>query len=457
MSNRKFIFIILFCCPFFLTGQRIDNTLPKEISKNFLGSWLNKDGVPELIITQDYLVFQNQIWYHTKIRTHSNKIESNNDILEINCSNYYTNTTIRVFSVDKSNIYFERNLSSPSVHLIKDKNLHANKINQSYQAKWHSKKNVVVLKENTLLFNGQSFILDYYVPHNNGCYFIFYYNSLYYLFKIDSEINNKLLYGYLPNEITFNKETFFQKYYAILIAMGVVALSVLIYILFKWKISINQKKESAKRIFAEMQLKSIRSQMNPHFLFNALSAIQNLIIKGESEKANHYLIAFSKLMRLTLDKSEKGLVPLADEIESIKKYLELENLRFQFEFKIAIDASLNIYEIEIPGMLIQPFIENAIIHGINEIEGEKEVTVEIKKQENYLVCIISDNGIGIQASKTKSKTNINRDRYGLKLAQDRIDLINKSHKTNAKIEIIDKQENGSNTGTIIKIFTPLNY
>ena len=226
----------------------------------------------------------------------------------------------------------------------------------------------------------------------------------------------------------------------------------------KWKIASTKKKEVTKRLFTEMQLKSFRSQMNPHFLFNALSAIQNLINKEDNEKANHYLTEFSQLMRLTLDKTDKGLVPLGDEIESIKKYLEIEKLRFHFNYNIFLDTTINKDEIEIPAMLVQPFVENAIIHGLNEKKGDKNLVVEFKINNENLVCKVIDDGVGINVTSARKNTDLNREKYGLKLAQDRINLINESYKTSAQIQITDLSEfDNKKTGTKVQIQIPLRY
>jgi LytS/YehU family sensor histidine kinase len=225
------------------------------------------------------------------------------------------------------------------------------------------------------------------------------------------------------------------------------------------KIGIAKKREMTKRALVEMELKSIRSQMNPHFLFNALSAIQNLIHKNDTEKANHYLTQFAQLMRLTLDKSEKGVVPLEDELKSIQKYLELEKLRFFFNYKIEIDASVDVYQTEIPAMLIQPYVENAIIHGLKEIEGEKHLILKFKIIKDSLLSIVEDNGIGIKKATQKKKSlGVERAPYGLKLAEDRIQLIKDSYKTDVEIKIVDlSTEDSKLTGTRVEIRLPLKY
>jgi LytS/YehU family sensor histidine kinase len=164
-------------------------------------------------------------------------------------------------------------------------------------------------------------------------------------------------------------------------------------------------------------------------------------------------------MRLTLDKSEKGVVPLEDELKSIQKYLELEKLRFFFNYKIEIDASVDVYQTEIPAMLIQPYVENAIIHGLKEIEGEKHLILKFKIIKDSLLSIVEDNGIGIKkATQKKKNLGVERAPYGLKLAEDRIQLIKDSYKTDVEIKIVDlSTEDSKLTGTRVEIRLPLKY
>jgi len=285
--------------------------------------------------------------------------------------------------VNDNSLYFEENMANPSLYLNKserDNDIIPKKI----QSKWYASRDEVCINEDEILVNKEPFILDFFAVSNTDSFLVGYNNGNYSLFKIEKDSEEVFLYY---SNHKYKKETLFQKYVIVFIILAIIIALILVYLLFKWKVALSKKKEETKRKFAETQLKSIRSQMNPHFLFNALSAIQNLINKNENERANHYLTEFSQLMRLTLDKSEKGLVPLSDEIASIEKYLELENLRFKFNYNIKTDSKINASQVEIPAMLVQPFVENAIIHGINEIEGDKYLSVEFKLEEDYLLCL----------------------------------------------------------------------
>ncbi len=455
MTYKNIVFLFLLLNVIEVSAQNsVLSLTPEELPKMLFGSWLNDRQEPVLIATSEYLIFNNKLWYYNNIYTFSNRIETANDVFQIECSNKGEQQSIRVYLVDDGSLYFEKDITNPSEYLIKNKE-NLDVLPKSIPIKWYDYKDVISITKEEILFNEKPFILDFFVATKITSLLVGYNNGSYSLFKIEEDLEGSFLY-YSGRK--FKKETFFQKYFVHIVVLVVILTLILVYLLFKWKITLSKKKEETKRKFTEIQLKSIRSQMNPHFLFNALSAIQHLINKGDNDKANYYLTEFSQLMRLTLDKSEKVLVPLSYEVESIKKYLELENLRFKFNYSIYVDFKIDVNQVEIPGMLVQPFVENAIIHGINEIEGYKDLSVEFKLKENHLLSVITDNGIGINANLKKRKTGGKRTSYGLKLAEDRIKLINESHNTKAKIKVLDRSEIGANlTGTVIEIYTPITY
>lgn len=210
------------------------------------------------------------------------------------------------------------------------------------------------------------------------------------------------------------------------------------------------KKEAAKRRLAELELKAIRSQMNPHFLFNALSSIQHLINKNQIEAANLYLSQFAEMMRLVLNNSEKTLVPLADELELLKNYLQLEKLRVPFEFNISIGNDLYIEEEEIPGMLIQPFVENAVIHGITP-QRKGYIDIRFTKSNHYISCHITDDGIGI-SNRSKHQ---NGNGKAIKMVQERINIVNSQTEHPLSVQLIDRNEMGEVSGTLVKIEIPV--
>ena len=210
------------------------------------------------------------------------------------------------------------------------------------------------------------------------------------------------------------------------------------------------------------QLTALRAQMNPHFIFNALNSIQDFIIQEDKRSANRYLSKFSKLMRNILDASDKKKITLKKEIEYLELYLSLESLRIDddFEYNFDIDPSFNVNNILIPSMLLQPYIENALKHGLMHRNGKKKLTIRFSKNcpiegwnENHLFCEIEDNGIGRIASMKINQQNgrVYQSR-AMSLTQDRIDLLNSADTSKLGLKIDDlKNEDGSAAGTKVNI------
>lgn len=184
---------------------------------------------------------------------------------------------------------------------------------------------------------------------------------------------------------------------------------------------------------AQLKLKTIRSQLNPHFMFNALSSIQNLMNKNELLPANHYLSKFAGLTRKVLNNSEQEMISLQEEIQLTEDYLQMEQLRFGFQYQLEVDPEIDIVNIEIPTLLLQPFIENAIKHGITSLKEKGKILVNISQHNKNLVIKINDNGKGFNASQT----NKDKSAFGLKLSQERIALLNQLYKEQPTLLQID--------------------
>ncbi len=239
------------------------------------------------------------------------------------------------------------------------------------------------------------------------------------------------------------------------------------YLIYSYRSKKNQQKlvdDLAKSKIEEelrkSQLTSLKAQMNPHFLFNALNSIQEFIILNDKQQANIFMGKFADLMRLTLDMSNKNEVVLEDEIKSIKLYLELEALRFeeQFAYEIVVDESVAVTEIYMPPMLVQPYIENAVKHGLLHKKGDKKLSVSFSlKDSQTLNCKIFDNGIG---RKRSSEINQQRQKKHTSFAtgatQIRLDLLNIKRKDSISVIFFDlKDETGNATGTEVIINIPI--
>lgn len=187
---------------------------------------------------------------------------------------------------------------------------------------------------------------------------------------------------------------------------------------------------------AKLKLQSLRSQLNPHFIFNALSGIQNLMNKNETEKANNYLNTFSRLTRNVLDDSANETITLNNEIKLLDDYLKMEQLRFGFQYNINVDANLDKHNIEIPSMLLQPFAENAVKHGIVALKENGRIDIDFTKSDNNVVLSVADNGEGFDANGSYSG-------MGLQLSKNRISLLNTVYKNTP----FNLQINSSDKGT----------
>lgn len=214
-----------------------------------------------------------------------------------------------------------------------------------------------------------------------------------------------------------------------------------------------QKKETERKLY-EAELRAIRSQLNPHFLFNSLSAIQNLVNKQDTEAANIYLSKFSGLMRMILNNSDKIAVSVDEELKAIQLYLELEKLRLDFNYSIIIDEDLDIHATEIPSMLIQPLVENAIFHGLSHQTGEKNLRIKIQKKEQSILCTIEDNGIGWRKSE-QYRNDSGRNGKALKLTKERLEAICNEMHVPLNFELINKSDLNKGSGTIIIFDLPI--
>jgi anti-sigma regulatory factor (Ser/Thr protein kinase) len=222
---------------------------------------------------------------------------------------------------------------------------------------------------------------------------------------------------------------------------------------------INQlnEKMQLRSALAESERKALRLQMNPHFIFNALDSISGFIFKNEPKLAVTYLNNFAKLMRLTLESSRQMLVPLQSEINLIKNYLALEQVRFNnsFDYSIELDEDVDEYVVMLPPMVIQPNLENAILHGLRHKEEHGDLKVHFRINETELVCEIEDNGVGREKAKAKKAEKTKRQGLSSNITQERMTLLSKSMERRFSYKIEDLFNNGEACGTKVVLTFPL--
>jgi PAS domain S-box-containing protein len=203
----------------------------------------------------------------------------------------------------------------------------------------------------------------------------------------------------------------------------------------------------------ELRLMSLRSVMNPHFIFNCLNSIQYYIMENDQKNAVTYLSTFSKLIRAILNNSVHNKVKLAEELDTLKLYIQLESLRFEnkFDSVIHVDPELDIESIEIPSMLIQPYAENAILHGLYNKPEKGLLKISVSAQHGMILVEVEDNGVGRVAASTVKQLNLPRHKsMGTALTAERLKLINAEG--NTSVEIIDLETDGKPAGTLVKVW-----
>ncbi len=216
-------------------------------------------------------------------------------------------------------------------------------------------------------------------------------------------------------------------------------------------------KEKQLRQLSEAQSAAFRAQMNPHFIFNSLNSIKGLIIKEENRKAAIYISKFSKLVRLVLENSQRKVVSLKEELETLELYILLEKLRFrdEFEHSIFIEGGLKTENIIIPPILIQPFVENSIWHGFRNNPRKNELTIQITEKNQNLLVSIEDNGVGRQSNQDKELTK-NHTSYGIEITRKRIEFFSKNKCDFEPLKFIDlKDEEQNPIGTRVELKLPL--
>lgn len=282
-----------------------------------------------------------------------------------------------------------------------------------------------------------------------------------YTFKVKS-CNNEGIWNIEPAIFKFIiKSPFYKTWWFIVIC--VLSVTAIVIVIFRLRVrQIKQKQQTEFEHLVEVskaELTALRAQMNPHFVFNALNSIQHYILNSKGEEAVKYLSKFAKLIRIILNNSEKPITTINEDIEAIKLYLELEKMRFEnkFDYSIEVDSSIDGDYDEIPPMLIQPYLENAILHGINPKEGIGHISINIKVVNQFIKISIKDDGIGREKSKAVQSLQpaARHKSLGMKITKDRVRILNTIHQSNLNVNIIDLYNDKKEPiGTQVDIFIP---
>lgn len=278
-------------------------------------------------------------------------------------------------------------------------------------------------------------------------------------YQIQFKLNNMLMKEDV--RFTINKPWYLQIWFIGLTLLSLISFG---YLVYRQRIQASNKenkvlleKTKLEKDLRQSLLSSIKSQMNPHFLFNALNTIQSYIITEDKEKASNYLSKFSKLTRKILDMSDKETISLQEEIDALILYVELEKMRFDdLNFTIEFEKDIVANELLIPSMIIQPYVENAIKHGLLHKKGDKQLFIKVRKTSDYLMIQIEDNGIGRKQSEMINRNKSDNHRsFASNANLKRIELLN-AEKNEIGVEYADKLcSDGESAGTIVNIKLPI--
>jgi tetratricopeptide (TPR) repeat protein len=258
----------------------------------------------------------------------------------------------------------------------------------------------------------------------------------------------------LSREMELKQINILQSRYIILGMAGLMLLTIIVLLLL-----MRQKNIRLKQRSIALQQRLLRSQMNPHFIYNSLSCVQSFILSHEPDMASKYLAHFARLMRNILSSSTKEFVTLEDEIATVENYLELQKVRFpdKFDFKITVDRSLDTASIAIPPMIAQPFIENAIEHGIKHKETKGLIEISVRQNTGSFIYEIRDDGIGREKAKEiLSKSDNAHQSMATSITHERLEVFNRKRKNKILLSIFDlKNDAGKGVGTLVIFEVPM--
>ncbi|MFL5752223.1 MAG: histidine kinase, partial [Bacteroidia bacterium] len=237
----------------------------------------------------------------------------------------------------------------------------------------------------------------------------------------------------------------------------IISLSIAVLLMLLAVFLIIRSSREKRKVHQLLALKSLRGQMNPHFIFNALNSVNHYVSQNDERQANRYLSDFSRLMRLVMESSRHDLISITEELEMLRLYLQLEHARFaeKFDYEISVDPKIENGEWEIPPMLIQPYLENAVWHGLRYIEGKGSLKLSITLEGPALIVLITDSGIGRDRSRElKTMNQKKQSSLGMHNIEGRIGLMNQVFNTLIRVEIRDAFPAEKNHGTQVKLIVP---
>jgi tetratricopeptide (TPR) repeat protein len=274
------------------------------------------------------------------------------------------------------------------------------------------------------------------------------------IIKYDSERQNNQIKNLAKQNQIAQLQLIKNKNIWIIVIVTLLLLMTVLYFLYRQSLFQNQKR------ILTLEQDVLRTQMNPHFIFNALNSIKHYIINNEQKNAVHYLNKFSKLVRKILESSTLKEVTLQEELETMDLYMNIENIRFsnEIEYEVKVDENLDLSSIKVPPLVLQPFLENALWHGLSSKKGDKKIILSIlKPSKEYIQINVEDNGIGRKASATiKSNKVINRKSIGIKLTKERLQNFIKDFENPFSLVFNDiKDENNNSSGTKVELKIPV--
>ena len=449
---------------------KIYNQTVKEVQ---LPAVIDRESIEKVFLKNElyYIVTNKYIFEYSIIKNKlkpilqvNNGIEINDILLDKNTYYFTTNKGLII----RENSFLNKNKINFFVDNVLVNNKIASKENRENLS--HDKNNIII---NYSLISSNPFnenVLKYSInnsdwqklPINSNKLILTSLNSGNY--TVQFAINDKIFSAQKVQ--FFIKNPFWLQ--APFLLFSLLIFSVLLYILYKRKIRIIQQKNqmlldkiSLEKNINQSKLKAIKSQMNPHFFYNALNTVQSFILSNDKKQAVNYLSKFSVLTRTILEMTEKDLISIAEEVKTLQLYLEIEQVRFNddFNFDISVSSTIDSENVKIPSMFLQPFVENAVKHGLLHKTDEKTLKINFDTIDNTIKIIIDDNGIGrVKSNELNQIKNKKHQSFATAALQNRVHLLNEFTQNNISIEYIDKtNQSNQSLGTTVIIIIPILY